>query len=70
MNRLMIMGYGYLGEAIADCFNASEEKWEVIKVGRSSAEGVEQSDISSKESLEELRRKVGKPSHIIHCVHL
>jgi len=65
MNRIGIFGYGYLGEAIDACFSA--EGWEVVRVGRSATEGVEQGDLTVVESLRTLKQKVGELSHVVHC---
>lgn len=63
---LAILGYGYLGEAIADVFN--EAGWKVHKVGRSTTDvEIIQADISDVLSLESLREKIGIPDVVIHC---
>lgn len=65
MNRVLIVGYGYLGEAIDKCF--VEAGWEVIRVGRTVAANVEIADVTSKESLLDLARRVGSVDAVIHC---
>ncbi len=65
MNRLLIVGCGFLGEAIAVCFRI--HGWEVICVARTAQEGGEVADVSDVESLRGLRQRVGAVSHVVHC---
>jgi len=65
MKKLVILGYGYLGEAIDAYF--TKQNWEVIKVGRTATKDAEQADISSLESLQQLRERIGEVSHVVHC---
>ncbi|MDB9741780.1 NAD-dependent epimerase/dehydratase family protein [Akkermansiaceae bacterium] len=63
-NSLAILGYGYLGEAIADSFDMAG--WRVSKIGRS-GEGVIQADITDEASLIALREQIGMPEVVVHC---
>lgn len=62
---IAILGCGYLGEAIADVFNAAG--WKVYKVGRTlTSSAMIQADISDTASLEALRDQIGTPEVIVH----
>jgi len=67
MNRLLLIGPGYLGAEIKREFEAAD--WEVITASRSNSDY--QLDLADKQSVSELVGKLsdgGKvPSHIIHC---
>lgn len=64
-NKALIIGYGYLGEAIADYFE--EKNWQVIKASRTEEKNIEQADLSDLKSLEKLAKKIGEIKTIIHC---
>lgn len=65
MKTVWIVGYGFLGEAIADEF--TQEHWKVIKIGRTSSADIHIADVSEADSLKELEKKVGRPDVVIHC---
>lgn len=63
-NSLVIIGYGYLGEAIGDAFQ--DKGWKVFKVGRS-GDDVVQADVSDRESLLALKNRMGPVDAVVHC---
>jgi len=64
MNHLLVVGCGYLGQEVADCFEG--QGWQVTRVSRTAAEGFSVADVSAPESLLSLRESIGTPSHIVH----
>lgn len=62
MARLLIAGYGFLGQALDRVF--SEAGWEVRKLSRSGRHGCIQCDISSPEGVAGL---AGEYDLVIHC---
>ncbi|MBT8036259.1 MAG: NAD-dependent epimerase/dehydratase family protein [Verrucomicrobiae bacterium] len=62
MARLLIAGYGFLGEALDQVF--SEAGWEVVKLSRSGRGTCVKCDISSCGEVEQL---AGEYDLIIHC---
>lgn len=64
MPRLLVIGAGYLGKAVAEVFRAAD--WEVDAVSLSGGDGSIAADVSDAESVRALAGR-GRPDFIIHC---
>ncbi|MGJ8671917.1 NAD-dependent epimerase/dehydratase family protein [Rubritalea sp.] len=64
MNHLLLVGNGFVGKVTVKLFR--KNGWEVTAVSRC-GESDEHADVSSKESMLDLKQRISAPTHIVHC---
>lgn len=65
MPKLLLIGNGYLGQAVGRVFR--ENGWEVTAVSLSGGDGAVAADVSDGEAVRRLAEVVGTPDAIVHC---
>lgn len=65
MRKLLLIGNGYLGQAVGEIFRRHE--WSLIPVSLSGEGGAVAADVSSIADVTALRGRVGEVDYIVHC---